>query len=621
MGRYDELFLDSQFDNGSDGKVYEYELIYAPNNANEDGLKLPQPDGVTGVGISSSGTDPESYRYFFLNKINREVDDFAPIIAYNNHFTKSGAAFEEGLEDIVDVDDWLRGMAYAVLTGAGDNAAAGSQHNGLYYAKPDGRIMFLPHDMDFSFSTDRGIFSFQEAGKLTPTNSPRRRLFLGHLHDIITTTYNNSYMSIWTDHFATLDPAQPWAGSLSYMNSRSNNVLGQITNPSNGVPLVDFNITTSSPLTVAGATATIEGDGWVDVREIRLQGSGEPLLVTWTDGNSWQLSAPAPPGINTLTLEALNFSGEVVGTDTITINNTTPFEPASAANLVISEIMYHPADPSPIEMAAGFTDADQFEYLELLNIGSALVDLSNVRFSSGVDYQFAPGTTLDPGARTILVRARAAFLSRYANIDAAIIDGEFLNGTGLSNGGEKLQLVSAGGSDIRNFSYDDRSPWPEGPDGDGFSLILIAPGSNPDHALAANWRSSTLVGGNPGNSDATSFTGDPDADDDGDGMSAFLEYALGSSDSIAGGNPIGFTADPSSGLTFSHARNLAADDATLELEISSDLQAWLPATGVFVHDSESSNGDGTSTVNYLYIPQMPADTKLFVRLSATMLTP
>ncbi len=101
MARYDELFLDSQFENGSDGKVYEYELIYAPtDDPNGDGFKLPQPDGVTGVGIgSSSGTDPESYRYFFLNKINREVDDFAPIIAYNNHFTKSGAAFEEGLED------------------------------------------------------------------------------------------------------------------------------------------------------------------------------------------------------------------------------------------------------------------------------------------------------------------------------------------------------------------------------------------------------------------------------------------------------------------------------------------------------------------------------------------
>ncbi len=86
------------------------------------------------------------------------------------------------------------------------------------------------------------------------------------------------------------------------MTSRSNNVLSQINN-SIGSPAA-FNITTSSPLTVAGATATIEGDAWVDVREIRVQGSSEPLLVTWTDGNSWQLSAPAPPGINTLTLEA-----------------------------------------------------------------------------------------------------------------------------------------------------------------------------------------------------------------------------------------------------------------------------------------------------------------------------
>jgi hypothetical protein len=71
----------------------------------------------------------------------------------------------------------------------------------------------------------------------------------------------------------------------------------------------------------------------------------------------------------------------------------------------------------------------------------------------------------------------------------------------------------------------------------------------------------------------------------------------------------------------SHPRNLTADDASLELEISSDLQGWFPATGVFEIDSEIPNGDGTSTVNYLYIPQSPADERLFIRITAKMRTP
>ncbi|MGI9243649.1 MAG: lamin tail domain-containing protein, partial [Verrucomicrobiales bacterium] len=350
MARYDGLFLDSQFEDGSDGKVYEYELIYHPTTDTDpngdEGLKQPQPDSVRGTSIGSNAEDPELYRYFFLNKINREADDFAPIIAYNNLFAKSGADFEEGLEAVVDVDDWLRGMAYAVLTGTGDNAAAGSQHNGLYYAKPDGRIMFLPHDMDFSFQASRSIFQFQESGRLVPSNSARRRLYLGHLHDIISTTYNNSYMSIWTDHFAEIDPQQNWSTDLSYMTSRSNSVLSQING---NIAPVAFNITTNSPHSIAGATATITGDGWVNVREIRIAGSSSPLAVTWTDGNSWEALVPAAPGVSTVTIEAVDFSGNFIGSDTITIDNTTPFEPASAANLVISEIMYHPADPSPEE--------------------------------------------------------------------------------------------------------------------------------------------------------------------------------------------------------------------------------------------------------------------------------
>jgi len=623
MARYDELFLESQFEDGSDGKVYEYELIYYPTTTNNDpsadtGLKRPQPDSVRGTRIGSNSEDPELYRYFFLNKINREADDFAPIIAYNNLFAKSGADFEAGLDAVVDVDDWLRGMAYAVLTGAGDNAAAGSEHNGLYYAKPDGRIMFLPHDMDFSFNASRGIYSFQESSKLVPSNSARRRLYLGHLHDIISTTYNNSYMSIWTDHFAELDPAQNWSTDLSYMTSRSNSVLSQIDG---SIAPVAFNITTSSPHTVAGATATIEGDGWVDVREIRLQGSSSPLPVTWSDGNSWELEVPAPPGLNTITIEAVNFSGEVIATDTIAIDNTTPFEPASSNNLVISEIMYHPSDPTPAEISAGFTDADQFEFVELQNIGSVVVDLTNVRFSEGIDYQFSSATTLNPGARIVVVRDRQAFLSRHVGGGVTVAEGEFLNGTGLSNNGEPIELLSAGGTAIRGFAYDDDTPWPTAADGDGYSLVLIAPTSNPDHALAQNWRSSSSEGGNPGSSDASSFVGDPNADDDSDGLSAFLEYALGLGDGIPNGSPVEFSADPTSGLMISHSRNLAADDATLELEISDDLKDWLPAAGVFEIDSETPNGDGTSTVSYRYLPQTPADRSLFLRISARMQVP
>jgi hypothetical protein len=74
-------------------------------------------------------------------------------------------------------------------------------------------------------------------------------------------------------------------------------------------------------------------------------------------------------------------------------------------------------------------------------------------------------------------------------------------------------------------------------DGDGFSLALVAPLTNPDHTVGTNWRSSVL-NSTPGSNDATTFAGDPDADLDNEVTSALLEYAFGSSDSLAQDAPL-----------------------------------------------------------------------------------
>ena len=75
--------------------------------------------------------------------------------------------------------------------------------------------MFLPHDMDFAFDAGRTIFANSQCSKLT-ADPVRRRLYLGHLHDIISTTYNSSYMSMWDEPsaIARLVPAVEYAPKL-----------------------------------------------------------------------------------------------------------------------------------------------------------------------------------------------------------------------------------------------------------------------------------------------------------------------------------------------------------------------------------------------------------------------
>ena len=70
--------------------------------------------------------------------------------------------------------------------------------------------------------------------------------------------------------------------------------------------------------------------------------------------------------------------------------------------------------------------------------------------------------------------------------------------------GETIVLLDALDGDIRNFTYNDQPPWPPAADGSGYSLVLVCPHTNPDHGVAANWRSSAILNGSPGEDDTIS---------------------------------------------------------------------------------------------------------------------
>jgi hypothetical protein len=324
-----------------------------------------------------------------------------------------------------------------------------------------------------------------------------------------------------------------------------------------------------------------------------------------------------PPGLSTVSLEAVNFSGAVVGTGSLAVNNTTTVTPASAANLVVSELMYHPADPGGAESDAGFTSSDQFEYLEVMNIGTSTINLTGVAFSAGIDYAFASGTTLPPGQRLVVARDRNAFLFRHPAAAGQLATGAFLNATGLNNAGETLRLLDATGGIIKEFAYDDGFPWPGEADGNGASLVLVAPASNPDHSVASHWRSSVGPGGSPGTGDAVPFSGNPNADADQDGLDAFTEHAIGTSDSLpntgtSGNDAAGthFSLGSDGYLSFSATRNLAADDVVYAAELSSDLTQWQANAMTLV--SETPNGPGTTTLTWRSI--LPVTNRVFARL-------
>lgn len=286
-------------------------------------------------------------------------------------------------------------------------------------------------------------------------------------------------------------------GAIHFAEPEGNNVIG----PGRGAA-IDGNIFAGSAPVLLDATAQTELTLHRSIVPAPLVGLGvgniaaDPLLVDPYGGDfSVQRGSPAlGAGPN--------------GTD-IGAVQTPRYVPASAANLRVTEIHYHPL---PGNKAAGEIggDGELLEFLELQNVGAQTIDLTDVEFVGGVSFKFPWLASLAPGETAVLVSNRDLFTSRYGA--SVPIAGQYAGN--LANSGETLRLVAAGGATIADFAYDDSSPWPAAADGDGPSLEAINPLAN--LSSPANWRASQFSGGRPGHATGTPLHNPADFDLDGD---------------------------------------------------------------------------------------------------------
>ncbi len=209
-------------------------------------------------------------------------------------------------------------------------------------------------------------------------------------------------------------------------------------------------------------------------------------------------SSSQPVTLNTSTnVRSRTFSGGQWSA----VNDSLFVIPVSQSDLRISEIHYNPAVPTAAEVAAGFIDNDEFEFIELFNPSTTgTINLSGVQLSDGVTFNFGD-TNLLPGQRAVVVEDIDAFMARYG--DSATILGEWSGG--LSNGGEEVTLLDSSLNEIMSVNYGDNDPWYALTDGDGFSLVLDDPVGTPTAELGKyySWRASSEFGGTPGAASAS----------------------------------------------------------------------------------------------------------------------
>lgn len=525
-----------------------------------------------------------------------------------------------------------------------------------YLFKPrNGKLAFGPI---WDFDRTMGADDDNRAASPTGWNpSPERAEFFdydywGRLFD------DPNFMQAWIDRWQELRRGE---FSTSALSSRIDGLAAQVSEsqPRNQARWPEVSPNGGALTSLSGWNGevdhlknwlTIRAD-WIDTQFVKpplLQESGsissgtmvsaapqEGALYYTIDGSDPRLpgGAISPSALSTTNGILLNQTRTITARARLSGDWSGPLQstfiigvPADATNLVVSEIMYHPAPVTIDEQSQGVLDESDFEFIELQNISQDNVVLTGSVFS-GVFDLVIPETVIPPGQTVVFARNAAAFHLRYGSSipiagvfgDPGLPDG----GQKISNGGETLTLTGFTGSIIQSFRYDDdpATGWPTSPDGLGTSLVLRSPLGLPDHSQPTSWRASLTNGGSPGAAtnglyeEWTSLyfnsndlnrpeISGPHADPDGDGLENLFELAFGSNPSLASdhSHPVAAVATLSNGvpqigdyLTLTFNRQQGLDELSLNVMLADDLLNWSETALLY---ATSNNGDGTDTVTY-----------------------
>ena len=474
LPRFEDDWLDTAIVNGGSGNLFKYDLIYYPISTfsgGPEGYKLPEPDNVLPTDFSDLGPDKEFYRWNFLIRNNRDLDDYSGLIAFLRTLSQtSPALLDAQTKQVMDVNQWLRTYAMISLCGVGDTYTWGNDHNLFCYVRPsDQKVMTFPWDMDFAFvqSPSGALVGDQNWSRVI--NLPGNlRCYYAHMLDMMNTTFNTNYMAFWVKHYNAFCDHQDFSSILTFIGQRAASVRSQLASATNA----PFNLSGTNSFSTNNNLVTLTGTAPVQVKTILVNGVAYP--ITWNSVTSWTLHLPVSSPTNVFNLQGYDLFGNLLtnASKTATVYYTGP--PPSPRNLiVINEIMYNPS-------VLGAS------YVELFNSSSSFsFDLSGWRFD-GLNYTFPPGAIMTNGQFLVLVKDHVAYLSAYG--PGAPLFGEFSGN--LQTNGETLTLIKPGARPaddliVNKVRYGTVPPWPADANGSGLSIQLID--ASQDNSRASNW--------------------------------------------------------------------------------------------------------------------------------------
>jgi hypothetical protein len=127
-----------------------------------------------GSDLTYHGTNPTYYQNTYKLKTNEAVNDYSGLIQFINILNNSAAAnFVCDIQDVFDVDSYLRTLAVEILIGQWDGYAYNKNNYFLYERPSDGKFIFMEYDLDNTFGIDwfnvnwstRNIYTWANANR------------------------------------------------------------------------------------------------------------------------------------------------------------------------------------------------------------------------------------------------------------------------------------------------------------------------------------------------------------------------------------------------------------------------------------------------------------------------
>ncbi len=150
---FDEEFIQKRFPNDNTGNLFK--CFY-------------------GSDLTYHGTNPTYYENTYKLKTNEAVNDYSGLIhLIEVLYNSANANFVCEIQDVFDVDTYLRTLAVEILIGQWDGYAYNKNNYFLYERPSDGKFIFMEYDLDNTFGIDwfnvnwstRNIYTWANANR------------------------------------------------------------------------------------------------------------------------------------------------------------------------------------------------------------------------------------------------------------------------------------------------------------------------------------------------------------------------------------------------------------------------------------------------------------------------